>query len=125
MTGMEIAKKVKVSESQVSRDLKAITRDWQQSALQDISERKARDLAELAQIRRELWEAWTTSKQEKADPRYMGELLKALKQSAELLGLDEPAKSFVDLNVARILEQAPGEVVDMLFEKIISINEKT
>ena len=141
MTGVEISSKIKISESQVSRDLKAISRAWQQSALQDISERKAQDLAELAQIRRELWQAWQQSKEPATkkrkkykngklveveeetverlgDPRYMGELLKALKRAAELLGLDEPAKSSIDLNMEKILERSPDEVVDLLFARL-------
>ena len=36
LTGAEIAPKVEVSESQVSRDLKAISTAWRESAVQDI-----------------------------------------------------------------------------------------
>jgi len=123
MTGMEIARKVKISESQISRDLKAISRFWMESATRDIAQRKSQDLQELNLIKRELWQSWHESKSEKGDPRYMSELLKALKQSAELLGLNSPAKSSIDLNIEKILEMAPPEIVDLLFDRIMEIQK--
>lgn len=119
-TATEIGGLVGVSQSQVSRDLAVISGRWRESALQDISERKAQDLAELIRIRRELWQAWqrsqepATKKRKKyqnaklveveeevverlGDPRYMAELLKALKQAADLLGYSE-MKLSIDYN---------------------------
>jgi len=121
MSGMEISQKVGVSESQISRDLGIITKAWQESAAQDIAQRKSQDLAELALIKAELWKSWNESKSEKADPRFMSELLKAMRQGAELLGLNEPSKTSLDLNIERILEMSSPEIVDLLYDKIISM----
>jgi len=105
MTGQDIAQRVEISESQVSRDLKAISTAWQESALQDISEKKARDLAELNHIRSELWRAWKTSKQ-----RFIAELLKTLKQVSELLGYH------ANLNIN--FEQLSDSQLDQLLIKL-------
>jgi len=112
MTGRDIAQRVGISESQVSRDLKAISKVWQESALQDISEKKARDLAELQHIKAELWQAWKTSKQEKADPRFIAELLKTLKQVSELLGYHADTKLMFNF------EQLSDSQLDQLLIKL-------
>jgi|GEM_PF-6835017 len=122
-TGLEISGLVNVSPSQVSRDLGIIAKGWRESAARDIGEKKARDLAELEMVRRELWESWNQSKQEKGDPRYVSELLKALKQSAELLGLNAPEKSSIAIDVERILDMGPPEIVDLLYDRIMSIQK--
>lgn len=112
MTGREIAQHVNVSESQVSRDLKAISKAWRESALRDIDQKKARDLAEMDHIKRELWQAWNNSKQEKADPRFIAELLKTLKQVSELLGYHADTK----LNIN--YEQLSESQIDQLLIKL-------
>ena len=116
-TGQEIAPRVGVSESQVSRDLKIINSAWRETAVLDIGERKAQDLAELALIRRELWEAWTTSKSRKADSRYLTEVLKALKQAAELLGYHAGTKLRIDY------ENMSEKALDSIINQILQANE--
>jgi len=113
-SGQEIASKVGVSESQVSRDIKAVAELWRETALQDIGERKAQDLAELALVRRELWSAWYSSKKRKADPRFMSEILKALKQSSELLGYHGSQKIRIDY------ENLSDEQLDHIISNIIN-----
>jgi len=116
LTGLEISEKVNVSPSQVSRDLAAINKTWQSETLQDISEKKARDLAELTAIKRELWEAWQKTKG-KPDPRFMAEILKALKQISELLGYNSAQK------LAISIEEMNDSEIDKLLLKILSSNE--
>lgn len=114
VTGQEIAQHVGISESQVSRDLKAISKAWQESALQDISEKKARDLAELDHIKHELWQGWKTSKQEKADSRFIAELLKTMKQVSELLGYHADTK--LNINFEQLTEQQIDQLLLKLSE---------
>lgn len=117
-SGQEIAPKVGVSESQVSRDLKAITEVWRETALQDITERKSLDLAELTLVKRELWSAWHSSPKKKKDPRFMGEVMKALKQSAELLGYNHTTKVSIDYS------NLSDSDLNYLIEEIIISHEK-
>lgn len=117
--GQEIAPKVGVSESQVSRDLKAITEVWRETALQDITERKALDLAELTLVKRELWSAWYSSPKKKKDPRYLAEVLKALKQAAELLGYHADQKIKIDYS------DLSDEQLDRIIETIIESNHES
>lgn len=49
----------------VSYDLKAIQEQWRESALLDINEAKARELAKIDELERTYWQAWADSKQEK------------------------------------------------------------
>lgn len=60
----EIAIELGLSQATVSRDLKAVRDQWSQKALRDIEEAKAQILAELAEVRREAWEAWERSKRD-------------------------------------------------------------
>jgi len=115
LTGLEISELVSVSPSQVSRDLKFINKQWQAETLTDISEKKARDLAELTAIKRELWEAWQKTKNK--DPRFMSELLKALKQISELLGYNSTQK------LAVTVEDMNDSEIDKLLLKILNNNE--
>ena len=108
---------VKVSESQVSRDLGAVCERWRETALQDIGERKAQDLAELTQIKRELWSAWHLSKKRKADPRFLAEVMRALKQSSELLGYHSTQK------IALNYENLTDEQLTFIIENIINNHE--
>jgi hypothetical protein len=63
----------------INKDLQAIHSQWKAAAVADIAEHKARVLAELAEVKRAAW----TDKD-------LANLLRALKQEADLLGLNEP-----------------------------------
>ena len=117
-SGKEIASKADISESQVSRDIKAIAGLWRETAIQDIGERKAQDLAELTLVRRELWSAWHSSKKGKADPRYLAEVLKALKQVAELLGYHADQRIKIDYS------NLSDDQLDRIIETIIESNHE-
>lgn len=72
----------------VAEDLKALTAQWRRDALGDTAPIKAELWAELREVRRQAWEAkdWPT-------------VLRALKQEAELLGLDAPLKVDLEAHV--------------------------
>jgi len=57
----EIAEELEVSQSSVSRDLKAIQKLWLASSLIDFNEAKARELAEIDHLERVYWKAWAVS----------------------------------------------------------------
>ena len=119
LTQPEIAEKLGVSQSQVSRDLKhVIAGQWQLTAMEDLAARKAQDLAELSLIKAELWQAWQLSKQKKADgpdPRFVAELLKAFKQIAQLLGYDAALK--LDIT----FDQFSDAQVDQILTKLLTM----
>jgi hypothetical protein len=83
----------------VAEDLKALTAQWRREALADTAPIKAELWAELREVRRQAWEAGDLTT-----------VLRALKQEAELLGLDAPLK--VELE-ARIRELAAREGLDV------------
>ena len=58
----EIAKEVKVTQSQVSQDLSVLRRLWQQSAMVNIDKIKAKELAKIDRLESEYWTAWNKSK---------------------------------------------------------------
>lgn len=57
----DIAKELKISQSTVSRDLKALFKQWQKSALVDIDKAKAKELAKVDNLELEYWTAWKRS----------------------------------------------------------------
>jgi hypothetical protein len=60
----EIAAKIGVDQSTVSRDLKALHQEWLNSALLDFNEAKAQELAKIDRLEREYWDAWERSKED-------------------------------------------------------------
>jgi len=57
----DIATELDINQSTVSRDLKALQKQWLASALIDFDEAKARELAKIDRLEREYWEAWQNS----------------------------------------------------------------
>ena len=89
----------------VNRDLQRLRQDWRQRAAEDIDARLAEHLVELEEVRRAAWV--------KED---LHAVLKALKQEAEILGLDAPVKTDVttkgeSLNERRHAEQERTEAL--------------
>ena len=60
-TQAEIAQKWKVSQAQISYDLKYIHAAWMKAAVFDFDEAKARELARIDILEREYWQAWERS----------------------------------------------------------------
>lgn len=60
----DIAKELGNSPATVSRDIKFLQSEWQQSALVDIDAAKAKELAKVDRLEREYWEAWERSCQD-------------------------------------------------------------
>lgn len=60
-TQAEIAHKWKVSQPQISYDLKHIHAEWVQAARMSMDEAKARELARIDRLEREYWQAWQRS----------------------------------------------------------------
>lgn len=71
----------KSSPATVKRDMDAIHANWRESAVADIAEHKARQLAELAETKRQAW----------ADGN-LSALLRAIEIEVRILGTDEPIK---------------------------------
>jgi hypothetical protein len=58
----EIAERLGVSRQQISYDLKVLQHRWQQSALVNLNEKKALELAKIDQLERSYWQAWEESR---------------------------------------------------------------
>ena len=59
---VEIAAKWKVSQPQISYDLKWLHAEWIGAALMDVNEAKARELARIDALELEYWHSWQESK---------------------------------------------------------------
>lgn len=62
---LEIAEKLNVDQSTISRDLKAIHEEWRLSAIRDFDLAKQIELERINRLEQEYWEAWEKSKSEK------------------------------------------------------------
>lgn len=71
----------KASRPTVTRDMQIIEERWRESAVADIAAHKARQLAELAETKRQAW----------ADGN-LSALLRAIEIEVRILGTDEPIK---------------------------------
>ena len=106
----KIAEFLGISQPQVSRDLKAITKAWQHSAELSINKVKAQDLMKLRRLEVELNEGWSRSKykiiteknsqgeeEEKAipldgNPKFLEGVLRVIQRRADMLGYDVPRR---------------------------------
>jgi hypothetical protein len=98
----------------VSRDLKAIRKEWLRSSLRDYDAERGRVLAELGNLKREAFASWERSKKistgktnQPGNPRFLEVIRNCLQDEAELLGLRakpgevnqrQPVVSFVVCN---------------------------
>lgn len=62
--GMNTSSGSRTGAAKVSQELKKIRAEWKESTLQNYDALKARQLAEIALLKRELWQAWEDSKVE-------------------------------------------------------------
>ena len=113
----DIAEELGIDQSTVSRDLQSLRDEWLQSALVDINEAKARELAKIDGLEVEYWVAWQESKkdaetithEEKAgwqayskdttqyvgqvgNPSFLAGVQWCITKRCQILGLDEPQR---------------------------------
>ena len=117
-TQAEIAEQLGVDQSTISRDLTALQKQWKDSAIRNLDEAKARELAKIDALERTYWDAWERSvgqtqiKTIKAkgdpkgapgqaeqtirtedlngDPRYLAGVMSCIERRCRLLGIDAP-----------------------------------
>jgi len=116
---VDIADELHVDQSTVSRDLKALQDEWRASSLVDINEAKARELARIDELERTYWDgwqrskedaeikrthvldgpekgrryqAWTESRNEYGDPRFLTGVGWCIERRCKLIGIDAPQK---------------------------------
>jgi hypothetical protein len=101
-----IAEVFGVSQATISRDLDAIKKDWQESALVVFDEIKAKELAKVDNLEREYWDAWQESKVLKSkdddgedvrlskdgDPRFLSGVQWCIEQRLKIFGVYSAAK---------------------------------
>jgi hypothetical protein len=115
----EIAEELGIAQSTVSRDLKALHEEWRQSALIDINEAKARELARIDELERTYWAAWERSREDAeseakkaidsadgkryevqtqrkgqaGDPRFLQGVQWCIERRCKILGIDAPTRA--------------------------------
>jgi hypothetical protein len=119
-TQAEIGRKLGLTQQQISLDLKAIRKQWLDSALRDFDEARAQELAKIDRLEATYWESWQRSLEptqtktqyirageggqpapERAtlhtapgtgDPRWLQGVQWCIDRRCKLLGLDAPEK---------------------------------
>lgn len=110
----DIARDLGVSQATISNDVRAIRRQWRESALRDFDEAVGMELAKLDRLEREAWIGWNrsleptestkvmqngaakraekTTRQQGGDPRFLEQLQRCIAARRALLGLDAPVR---------------------------------
>ncbi len=96
-----IADQLGVSQPTISRDVKHIEARWQESALQDISAAKGKDLQRTERLIQALWQDAIKGKWLATD-----RVLSLMQHRAKLLGLEAPQKQ--DVNMQHIVREYIG-----------------
>jgi hypothetical protein len=101
----QIAEELGIVQSAVSQDLKAIQAEWAEKRAAQIDAHKAKELARLDLVERELWEAWQRSKGGDMDVRLTEAQSKATGIVPRAPRRDLPPGSVEFLNaIARCIE---------------------
>ncbi len=120
LSQQRIADEIGASQATVSRDLTAVQKAWQESALIDIDAAKARELARIDELERTYWEEYEASKEERlitsteriegkeqrqkaavrkeqrqGDPRYLSGIQWCIERRCAILGIDAPKRQEV------------------------------
>jgi len=112
----DIADKLKINQSTVSRDLRALQAEWLESALVDFDDAKARELAKVDRLEREYWRAWERSCEdaETTVKKTKGAVKKTVIKKED--GDEEDGKSkFVSERPAEVSQTAKGQAGDPRF----------
>lgn len=114
----DIAAETGLSQPTISRDLKAIQKEWLTSTLVDFNEAKAREIAKVDRLEREYWRAWErscedaetttqkavdtdgktrqeaikTAKGQAGDPRFLSGVQWCIEKRCKIMGVDAPEK---------------------------------
>ena len=111
----EIAEKLRMSQPQVSRDLKALHGKWLKSALIDFSEAKSKELAKVDMLEVTYWQGWLRSLKDTeksvteknisgnskarieregqiGDPRFLAGIQWCINKRCDIIGIDAPKK---------------------------------
>ena len=89
-----IADELNISTSQVSRDLKKLAQQWRESALVNIDEVKAKELAKIDKLEKEYYDAWVRSCQMKTKKSAKKKRLTTAIGKA--LGVDSKEQTFTE-----------------------------
>jgi hypothetical protein len=113
----ELARRLGVDRSTVSRDLKVLNTRWKEAAVRDLDAAKGQELERLDMLERQYWAAWERSMQPRetttteqttgdaervkaalrkdeqtGDPRYLAGVQWCVEQRCKILGLIAPQK---------------------------------
>ena len=114
-TQTKIAAELNVTQGTISKDLKALQREWRESRIRDFDAARELELQRLDRLEREAWAAWLRSQEplestkvlndasggKKAqkltqhrdgDPRFLEQIHKCITSRRALLGLDAPTR---------------------------------
>lgn len=96
----DIASELGLSEATVSRDLKALHKEWLAGSRIGFSKAKARELAKIDRLEREYWEAWKRSRIEgqAGDPRFLAGIQWCIERRCKIMGIDAPTKMDLRIN---------------------------
>jgi hypothetical protein len=114
----ELAQRLGVDRSTISRDLKVLNGRWKEAAVRDLDAAKGQELERIDLLEQQYWAAWERSKQgretttteqvtgedgdrtkaairkeeQHGDPRYLDGVQRCIEQRCKLLGLNAPQK---------------------------------
>ena len=121
-TQTAIGEHLKLSQSQVSRELRRIKEDWKKESNRDFDLSVEQELKRLELIERTYWQAWDKSLQPKestssekkgsevkvgkrteqraGNPQFLKGVMECIDRRCKLLGLDAPVKSEITSEIA-------------------------
>jgi len=91
----------------ISNDLKEIEAEWKGQMLVDITDHRARVMAEFGEVKNAAWKAGK-----------LDTVLRALKGEIDLLGLNELERMDKEIALARLLEGLPPQIRDAVRAKL-------
>lgn len=110
---MQIAERLGVGKSTIGRDVQAIRKGWRGEARTSIQEHIEAHLGELAALKDAIRKDALNTKSEK-QLAAIDRMVKLLEREAKMLGLDQPAKSEVAVDLSKLSPEKLAEALNCL-----------
>lgn len=112
MPSTEIAIRLGVDQSTVSRDLKFVRNMWLEAAAEEIAVMRATQLARYEMMYREIYRAWENSVNANRPSSYhMGRMIEVMEAINKLMGLNAPARQVnYDLDFSKLSDEQVSRI---------------
>ena len=103
---IEISEKINISQSQVSRDISYMLKQWQKQQVKNLNDAKVLELEKINKVESESWNRFYDSK----EARYLELVLSCIDKRCKIIGVDSKTLSEINQNSHQRIIVENGEI---------------